>query len=378
MAAQQNISRRDFLKTSGLVLAGTALATGALATGMTACSSTSSKEADLKAAYEKGSADVIEFVDSAGRTVYLPKNIQSFAPSGSYAQIMLATLAPERFVGLSSTFSKSQLKYLPENMVNLPKLGRYYGKNGDMNYEEIIKINPDVIIDIGERKEDIEYDMDGLMQQTGLPVIFVQATIDQFSQAYRTLGGLLGVQERAEELATYIDQVFSYADERYDEVAARNLRTIYSSGELGYTVKEAGTVHSAALERTGIVNIAVLEGANSTEVSAEQMMIWAPDYLLLSPADGAYDFIYDDAVWANIPAVANKRVYEVPSGPYEWLDSPPSIQTTLGVLWVGNLLAPDLYDINMVEEAQAFYKLFWSYDLSAEEAQTMLAHSTLL
>jgi iron complex transport system substrate-binding protein len=376
MTKKVNLTRRNFLQAAGVVAVGAVCAAGGAS--LVGCSaSTSSKEADLQAAYEKGSSDVVEFVDSAGRTVYLPKDIKSFAPSGSYAQILLATIAPERFVGLSSTFSKSQLKYLPENMADLPKLGRYYGKNGDMNYEEIIKINPDVIIDIGERKEDIEYDMDGLMQQTGLPVIFVQATIDQFSQAYRTLGELLGVQERAEEIATYIDEVFAYADERYDEIASRNLRTIYSSGEMGYSVKEAGSVHSAALERTGINNIAVLDGANSTEVSAEQMMIWAPDYLLLSPSDGAFDFIFEDSVWASIPAVENGHVYEVPSGPYEWLDSPPSVQTTLGVLWVGNLLAPDLYDFDMVEEAQEFYKLFWQYDLSVEEAQKMLANSTL-
>ena len=372
MASETLLTRRSFL------VAASVAAASLLAPGLSGCSSTSSKEADLKAAFEKGSSDAIEFTDSAGRTVYLPKDIKTFAPSGAYAQILLATLAPERFVGLSSNFSKSQLKYLPSNMADLPKLGHFYGKNGDMNYEEIIKINPDVIIDIGERKEDIEYDMDGLMQQTGLPVIFVQATIDQFSQAYRTLGKLLGVEERAEEIASYIDRVFAYADERYDQVAARNLRTIYSSGELGYSVKEAGSVHSAALERTGIVNLAVLSDANSTEVSAEQMALWAPDYLLLSPSDGAFDFIYDDPVWASIPAVVNKKVYEVPTGPYEWLDSPPSVQTTLGVLWAGNLLAPDLYDLDMIEETQTFYQLFWSYDLSADEARALLANSTYL
>ena len=42
------------------------------------------------------------------------------------------------------------------------------------------------------------------------------------------------------------------------------------------------------------------------------------------------------------------------------------------------MLYPELYDFDMVEKTQEFYKLFWDYDLSTEQAQKLLANSTLL
>ena len=206
----------------------------------------------------------------------------------------------------------------------------------------------------------------------------MQATIELFSTAYHTLGGIVGEQARANEMAAYIDDRLGFAESHRAEVAARGIKVMYSTGEYGYEVKKAGSVHSAALEWTGTRNVAVLDDTNSTEVSPEQVMIWQPDVLLLSPADGFFDLIYDDPVWAGIDAVKNKRVYEVPGKPYEWLDQPPSIQTTLGVVWLGNLLYPDIYDFDMVQETIGFFKLFWGYDLSQEEARGLLANSTFL
>ena len=58
------------------------------------------------------------------------------------------------------------------------------------------------------------------------------------------------------------------------------------------------------------------------------------------------------------------------------MSSPPSINRVLGIYWLGNLLYPELYDYDMVEKAQEFYRLFWHCELSAEEAEQLLARST--
>ena len=44
----------------------------------------------------------------------------------------------------------------------------------------------------------------------------------------------------------------------------------------------------------------------------------------------------------------------------------------LGVWWLGNLLYPEVYDYDMTAKAQEIYKMFWNYDLTAEEAAAML------
>ena len=366
-------SRRDFLKLCGVLpfaISGLAL------NGCT--SAKSSKAKDLEEKFKSVSDDVILFTDSCGREVVLPKNISRISPSGSYAQILLITLCPEKLVSLSGTFSKSQIRYLDSRLSGLPALGKLYGKSGDLNFESLIQLNPDIVIDVGEYKSTIKEDLDGLQEKAGLPVVFVEGTVDCFASAYETLGKMLAVNDKASELSSYINNVESFASSHRDEMASRNIRVLYTNGEKGYEVKKAGSVHSAVLDAVGVVNVAVVEDSNSTEVSPERVMKWDPDILLLSPEDGFFEEIYDDKVWASISAVKNKKVYEVPTGPYEWLDRPPSIQQTLGILWLGNLLAPDIYDFDMTAETKKFYSLFWGSELSDDDVKVMLANSTFL
>lgn len=373
----QGFTRRQFLAAAAVA------SVSAMLPALGACASDaarpSTKAQDFRDACERGEEGYALFTDSCGREVALPTNVQSISPSGAYAQIMLTTLCPEKLISLSSRFSESQLSYLPSEIDGLPVLGRFYGgTNGDLNYEEIIKMSPDVIVDVGESKENIADDLDKLQEQTGLPVIFVEATLTHVAQAYRSLGSVLGCTEKAEELASYADKVLGFAEENRPVIEAGGLKVLYSGGAYGYEVKGKGTVHGAVLDLVGVQNVADLSGTNSTEVSPEQVMVWDPDVVLLSPADGFFDLIYADDTWAGVSAVKDKRVYEVPGEPYEWMDKPPSVQTLLGVLWLGNLLYPGIYSFDMVATAQEFYKLFWGYDLTESEARQLLANSTLL
>ena len=82
-------------------------------------------------------------------------------------------------------------------------------------------------------------------------------------------------------------------------------------------------------------------------------------------------------LFAMLTAVQQGRYYEIPGLPYDWMSSPPSVNRVLGIWWLGNLLYPELYDYDMVQVAQEYYRLFWHYDLTAEEAERMLSRSTL-
>lgn len=365
---------KQTMRRAACALAG-ALAACAL-TFATACSAPpASKAKEYAEAVAAGEPGYHLVTDSCGREVALPEDVEAIACSGAYAQVLMVSLAPERMATLSSEFDSADLQYFGEELGNLPVIGQYYGRNASMNYEELIKIAPDVVIDIGERKNFIDEDMDGLQEQTGIPAIHIDAELPQIPDAYRTLGQVLGCEEKAEQLATYVEDVFAYAAERHDEIAERGIKVLYTSGDNGDYANAAGTVHGAVLDLVGVENVADLGSVASTQISPEQVMNWVPDVWLLANGEGFFSKVYDDAVWENVPAVANGRVYEVPGAPYEFLNRPPSVQQALGVLWLGNFLAPDLYDFDIVEKMQEFYQLFWDYDLSREEAVAMLANA---
>ena len=146
------------------------------------------------------------FTDDAGRDVTVPAGITRIAASGSTAQMILMTLVPELLVGLASSPSTAQRPYFPEEMWTLPTFGQFYGSKANLNMEALIDAEPQLIVDLGDAKENVRSDMDGIQKQTGIPTVFLEATLEEMPQAYRKLGRLLHREAEAEVLAVYLEQ----------------------------------------------------------------------------------------------------------------------------------------------------------------------------
>jgi iron complex transport system substrate-binding protein len=319
------------------------------------------------------------FTDSCGREVEVPVEITAVVPSGSLAQMVLYTLCPDKLQSLATALTKTQKQYISEDYWDLPVTGQFYGGAASVNYEAIMAAAPDLIIDVGEAKDTIADDMDALQQDTGIPVIFIEASLETMADAYETLGDLLGVETQAADCAAYIRETLDDAARVAEELPESDRkRVLYAQGEYGTEVLGVGSIHAEVLDVVSAINVAELSAVASdggNEVSLEQIMLWDPEVLILSP-DANYDEIFDDPAWASVTAVQTGAVYEVPNGPYNWMDRPPSVQRVLAVKWLGNLLYPDLFDYDMIAETQTFYQLFFHCTLTEAEVRTLLENST--
>ena len=103
----------------------------------------------------------------------------------------------------------------------------------------------------------------------------------------------------------------------------------------------------------------------------EQLYIWDPDVILLSEKE-AYDEATTDDMWSMLRAVEEGRVYLVPSEPYSFIDAPPATNRIIGIYWLGNLLYPDLYPVDIVEKTIEYYNLYYGYGLTEEHAREIL------
>lgn len=172
--------------------------------------------------------------------------------------------------------------------------------------------------------------------------------------AYRRL---TGDTEQASACSDYIGEALREAAEKTAQIPeGERVRVLYAQGEYGTEVFGKGSIHAEILDYAGAENVALLlelDSRGSSEVSMEQIYLWDPDVLILSP-DANYDEIFDDPMWQTVSAVQTGRVYEVPGEPYPWLGRPPSVQRVLGLKWLGNLLYPELFDDDMIEETQRF------------------------
>lgn len=317
------------------------------------------------------------FTDSAGREVEVPKNATRIAASGALAQMVLFALAPDSLVGLASEWSPEAEEFLGD-YYTMPVLGQLYG-SADLNLEELAVLDPQIIIDVGEAKKSVVEDMDGLQEQLGIPTVHIDASLSAFGDAYRTLGELLGIEERATELGDYCDMIYTRAEEIMSKVGDNKASMVYITGADGLNVIAQGSYHAEIIDML-LNNVAVVEDPSSkgtgNPVDMEQLMLWDPDYIVFSP-ESVYDAVGTDPLWQEMKAIADKTYVEVPFVPYNWMGFPPSVQRYLGIIWLTDLFYPDESGYELYDEIAKYFELFYHAELSQEQFDRLIAHSML-
>ncbi|HAR95867.1 MAG TPA: iron ABC transporter substrate-binding protein, partial [Deltaproteobacteria bacterium] len=104
----------------------------------------------------------------------------------------------------------------------------------------------------------------------------------------------------------------------------------------------------------------------------EQIIAWDPDYIVVGPLTPV-GLVIDDPRWKGVKAVSDKKILPSPEGVFIW--SHGSSEAFLLVMWLAKTLHPDLFrDLDVVREVRDYYRKFYHYPLTAEEARLILAH----
>lgn len=303
-----------------------------------------------------------EFVDSVGRKVMIPKNISKIVPSGTNAQLVLAGFSPEKMVGIAKKPSKETLNSIKNFPIDKPEIGQYYGKNPNFNKEELIKVNPQIIIDLGEKKKTIKDDMEQISENTGLPIIFIELTPETAPQAYRTLGKVLNKEKLGGEIANFLEEKNSIIKNTLKTIPDNEKLTFIQVGNNALNVDPSNSSHTEAIEFAGGINKAPSKekGAKSkTEnLNMEEVMSWDPD-VIFAKDKNSYDIITTNPAWSSFKAVKNGKVYLIPQTPYNWVTSPPSANKMMGIYWAAKTLYPKYFTYDLKEIETKFNKLIY-------------------
>jgi iron complex transport system substrate-binding protein len=317
--------------------------------------------------------DMITITDMAGRTNEIPAEITSVF-SGRHP--IHAVYAFDTAITVNNVFrySETEKKYLKKSF--------YEGKPFALEdaSEEIVRLKPDIILFADFLTPDNIERADNLQKKVQIPVILMDNDILNCKASIAFLGGLLHREEKAAELIafveTYIDPVLERAKTIPDE---QKKRIYYAEGLKGLNTDPSGSVHSLLLNLTGGINVAqtdILPGRGMTDVSLEQVYRWNPDMILVWSGnfDGMYSYreIRSAATWQNLDAVKRNAVYQVPWKPFGWIDRPPGMNRLIGVVWLANLLYPDIYPYDMEAVACEFFRKFYHCEMTAEEAKEIL------
>jgi iron complex transport system substrate-binding protein len=237
--------------------------------------------------------------DSAGRRVEIPVRISRVLAAGPPASILLYTLAPEKMIGWVRTPSPAEKAYLNESVRELPEYGRLTGRGGTANLENVLKFQPDLIIDTGSTGGTYVSLADNVQEQTKIPYLLLDGRLEKTPEIYRLLGDLIDAKDRAEQLASYAEETLSGLKRRIASLPERERpRVYYGRGSNGLESGLAGSINMEVLERVGAINVAAAAGTGSlSKISIEQVLAWNPDVILvLDPA--FYASVRTDPLWS--------------------------------------------------------------------------------
>ena len=325
------------------------------------------------ALFAPGVARAATATDDGGRTVTIPEKIERVFAAGPPASILLYTFAPELSLGWTRRPSPEECTFLGTGACDKPDIGRLTGRGNTTNLETLLKLKPDLIVDVGTINDTYISLANRIQTQTGIPYALLDGRFSAVAASYRKLGELTHRESQAETFAKYADSTIATIKSRIDKIAQdKRPRVYYARGPHGLETGLRGSINVETIEFLGAQNVAGERKGGMATVSIEQVLAWNPDVIVtIEPAFAAA--IRSDAVWAPIKAVKAARVYLSPRLPFGWVDFPPSVNRLIGLWWLAKALYPDQFPEDLRPLTRQFYKQFYHIDLTDAQLSQVLA-----
>lgn len=324
-------------------------------------------------------AETREITDMAGRKVTVPaaENIESVFSAGPVAAIFLYMVAPDKLLGWNYELNDVEKSIILDKYQDLPN----FGMGDAVNYEAVIAANPTIAINSGKINDAMVSDCDALSESLGIPVVAVDNELNNSAEAFRFMGELLGVEDHAEELAQYAEQVFTDINALSDIPEEKKVSVYFGNGEDSLETAPRGSQHAQILDVINAVNVADLElgDGSRVQISAEQLLAWDPDVIVVNgepkadkSGSSAAEDILSNPDYASLKAVQDQKVYGTPNAPFSWVDRPAGPNRLIGMRWFSALIYPKYIKCDINEEIHKFFDLFYHVDLSDEQLENVL------
>lgn len=329
--------------------------------------------------------------DYAGIDVEVPNDVQRVVidvlPILSTYMAYFEGSAPH-IVGMAGAFketiSETVLKDIAPEL--LETADTVYAQ-GDFNIEEIMKLNPDVIIypaGIGEEHEQV-------LQNSGVPCVAFPIIYDpdtpadpilRYQQWLKQLEEIFGEQGKMDAFIAAGNKIVEDVEDRIAKIPAENRPTAiqiqsYSDGNL--SVAGSGTFGQYWFEHLGVQNVAT-EVKLFGQISVEQLYEWDPDVIYVA-GPGLCKVRTEDVLNNNVEGIdfsamqapKNGRVYNTLLGMWGW--TTPNPDAPLVLAWMACRMYPEEFaDYPLEETIREYYKTWYGYDVSDAEMATMLEY----
>ena len=321
-------------------------------------------------------------IDQVGNEVVLPEKIERVVIASVWplASVYVLSMGTDKLVGLdpaiiSAAENSMLIKIAPE----ISEIESGFSQNGIMNAEELIKLDPDVVLYSSGVPEDYE-----IATQAGIPAVGFSLSIKDYNAVetinswIELLEDVMGEDISSAEYVEYGLEMQEMIAERLKDVKEEDKPSsmiIHKYSDNTVSVPGTGTWADYWITASGGINAAAeIEGTKETSI--EQVYEWNPDKIFITNFNDALpEDIYNNTLcsadWSNIQAVKDQDVNKIPLGMYRWYvtcsDSP------MMLLWMAMQNHPELFeDIDFNETMKDFYSRFYDFTLTDEDIEQIL------
>jgi iron complex transport system substrate-binding protein len=220
-------------------------------------------------------------------------------------EIVVALVGAEGLVGIGSFTANETYSNVAAEVGALPRVKR--------DAEEVVSLNPDLVIASKFTKQDLVDTISGTGIQT------VRTTLESSSEGHetniRTLAYMLGAEDQAEKLIAQIQSRIDFVQSSVADAANTKKPGVLVVAKFSDSISAAGsgTTEGGIVGQAGGENVAATSGIEAHEtVSIESIIAMNPDVIVITQPDpGATDFaelLKAEPALANVPAIANDQI----------------------------------------------------------------------
>lgn len=253
----------------------------------------------------------------------------------------------------------------------------------DLNIEEIMKLEPDIILYNANNAEHAE-----ILKASGIPAVGF-ATIgaetpadplERYEEWLRLLEDVFGEDGKMDSFLESGDEIVADVKARIaaiPEDKRPSSMILYQVSDGVPQVAGQGVFGYYWLEHLGVQNVAG-DAQGFAKVSFEQIYAWDPEVMFLNgpglmklTVQDIMDNTVEGADFSTIQAVENGRVYDTTLGMWNWFT--PNPDGPLVLAWLACNAYPEAFaDYPLEETIRDYYSEFYGYEITDDELEGML------